>query len=437
MANIIEVDRINNIVILGTTGTTTRFPFCAANRMIYLNSESDVTSISDLTNWIAGTENQIVVTDDGDGTVTLSLPQNIHTDASPTFAGLTISGTGTFSGILVGVGGINRNSGSLILGIDGNPKVSITATTITLDGNLIIPDNGTIGSASDTDAIQIEADGDIVVSQDFAVTGTISQGGTILANTYQPLDAGLTSLAGLTYASDSFIKVTAEDTYAIRTIAETADDLEGTIDHDNLTNTHDLTADIDHDAITNYVANKHIDHTGVTLTAGVGLSGGGDISANRTFDFDINGLDEVDPPTLSNCYIPVYYTGTSNHKKVLGTKLGMFVDRGDAAGYDWDETTLTTKETWTDLDCSSVVPANAKAILFHVILEDDSIEVSFRLRENGNNNIINVGSLIIQVSNVAITNDIVVPCDSNRIVEYYISNVTWSRIDLVIKGWWF
>jgi len=115
----------------------------------------------------------------------------------------------------------------------------------------------------------------------------------------------------------------------------------------------------------------------------------------------------------------------------------MFVDRGDAAGYDWDETTLTTKETWTDLDCSSVVPANAKAILFHVILEDDSIEVSFRLRENGNNNIINVGSLITQVSNVAITNDIVVPCDSNRIVEYYISNVTWSRIDLVIKGWWF
>jgi hypothetical protein len=42
---------------------------------------------------------------------------------------------------------------------------------------------------------------------------------------YQPLDAGLTSLAGLTYASDSFIKVTAEDTYAIRTIAETKTDL--------------------------------------------------------------------------------------------------------------------------------------------------------------------------------------------------------------------
>ena len=41
----------------------------------------------------------------------------------------------------------------------------------------------------------------------------------------QVYDAGLLSLAGLTYASDGFIKVTAEDTYAIRTIAEVKTDL--------------------------------------------------------------------------------------------------------------------------------------------------------------------------------------------------------------------
>lgn len=41
----------------------------------------------------------------------------------------------------------------------------------------------------------------------------------------QAYDAGLSSLAGLTYASPSFIKVTATDVYAIRTIAETKADL--------------------------------------------------------------------------------------------------------------------------------------------------------------------------------------------------------------------
>ena len=40
---------------------------------------------------------------------------------------------------------------------------------------------------------------------------------------------------------------------------------------------------VDHDATTNFVANEHINHTSVTLTAGDGLTGGGDISSNRTF----------------------------------------------------------------------------------------------------------------------------------------------------------
>ena len=40
---------------------------------------------------------------------------------------------------------------------------------------------------------------------------------------------------------------------------------------------------VSHDSTTGYSANKHIDHTSVTLTAGSGLTGGGDISTNRTF----------------------------------------------------------------------------------------------------------------------------------------------------------
>ena len=41
---------------------------------------------------------------------------------------------------------------------------------------------------------------------------------------------------------------------------------------------------IDHDVLTNFVANEHIDHSGVTLTAGNGLTGGGDITTSRTFN---------------------------------------------------------------------------------------------------------------------------------------------------------
>lgn len=44
-----------------------------------------------------------------------------------------------------------------------------------------------------------------------------------------------------------------------------------------------VTAAIDHNGLLNYVADEHVAHAGVTLTAGAGLTGGGTIAASRTF----------------------------------------------------------------------------------------------------------------------------------------------------------
>tara|TARA_B110000977_G_scaffold148954_1_gene188822 strand:+ start:262 stop:1122 length:861 start_codon:yes stop_codon:yes gene_type:complete len=41
---------------------------------------------------------------------------------------------------------------------------------------------------------------------------------------------------------------------------------------------------IDHDSLANFVANEHIDHSAVSVTAGTGLTGGGTIAANRTLN---------------------------------------------------------------------------------------------------------------------------------------------------------
>jgi hypothetical protein len=45
-------------------------------------------------------------------------------------------------------------------------------------------------------------------------------------------------------------------------------------------------AQVDHNSTTNYVANQHIDHTTVSISAGSGLSGGGTIAATRTLTLD-------------------------------------------------------------------------------------------------------------------------------------------------------
>jgi len=54
-------------------------------------------------------------------------------------------------------------------------------------------------------------------------------------------------------------------------------------------------ANIDHNALLNYVSDQHVAHSGVTLTAGLGISGGGTIAASRTFDFSPNELTAATP----------------------------------------------------------------------------------------------------------------------------------------------
>lgn len=64
-----------------------------ANRLMASNGAKGMVS-ADLAAWVAGTANQVVVTDDLDGSVTLSLPQDIHSGASPEFLALNLAAYG-------------------------------------------------------------------------------------------------------------------------------------------------------------------------------------------------------------------------------------------------------------------------------------------------------------------------------------------------------
>ena len=55
--------------------------------------DEGVPQSTSLAAWISGTSDQILLTDNGDGTVTLSLPQDLAPDAAPSFAGLTLANT--------------------------------------------------------------------------------------------------------------------------------------------------------------------------------------------------------------------------------------------------------------------------------------------------------------------------------------------------------
>jgi hypothetical protein len=135
---------------------------------------------------IAGTTNQITVTP-GSGTLTLSTPQNLHTAATPTFASLTLSGLTANSFAYSGTAGL------------------LTTTTAPTNGQLLVGQTGaapTLGTIVGTGG----------------TTATFS-GTTWTINS--PSSTGITSINGLSGATQTFATGTAGTDFGISSIGST------------------------------------------------------------------------------------------------------------------------------------------------------------------------------------------------------------------------
>jgi hypothetical protein len=150
------------------------------------------------------------------------------------------------------------------------------------------------------------------------------------------------------------------------------------------------------------------------------LSSDDDITAHKS-NHENGGSDEISATGLSG---------------LLADTQHSFVGRGDATDYDFETAALTTDGAWHDLDLSSIVPAGAKAVLLLIIILDNATNSAFLLRENGNTREYNVSYITTQVANIPMVMDAVCSLDSNRVIEYKGSNLAFTEIDIIVKGWW-
>ena len=174
--------------------------------------------------------------------------------------------------------------------------------------------------------------------------------------TYEPADAGLTSLAGLTYAAAAFVKMTGADTFVLRTIANVRTDL-------SITN-------VENTALSTWAGTTNITTLGTIATVGnITIANGGTIgqAAGPLITFNdtanileiaqcLGGVQVVTSGTNSQSVM--YFTGYNDQtvytpefqvrkshndtKGVLTTTLdtetlGLFRFRGVDDGNNWDD----------------------------------------------------------------------------------------------------
>ena len=163
-----------------------------------------------------------------------------------------------------------------ILGNVSGSTAAPSAITLQTSGTL----NNTAGQLADNAVIKAYVDAQLT-SQDLDIQGDSGGALSIDLNTETLTIAGGTGLSssgsGETITLSLDATAVTEGTYGSATaVPQFTVDAQG-----RLTAAADVA--ILHDSLTGFVANEHIDHSAVTLTAGAGLSGGGDITASRSF----------------------------------------------------------------------------------------------------------------------------------------------------------
>lgn len=114
----------------------------------------------------------------------------------------------------------------------------------------------------------------------------------------------------------------------------------------------------------------------------------------------------------------------------------IFHDRGDPAAYDFTQATLTADDTWRDLDLSGIAPAGAKAVSIFIYYNAGSAGNDMAFRKNGNSNAIAKQGVRNQVANVTVFGNLVVACDTDRVIEYNLAALNLVSCGIIITGWW-
>ena len=263
----------------------------------------DLSELTDMTQAVDSSEDELIILDNGSdrrkliSEIPLSAFNNdsgfttTTGDIIAVTAGNGLSGGGTSGAVSLALDlneltaaavDVTADSIALIDGGDNSSKKESIADLVSaMAGTNITASSGTLGIADSVIRGKVSA-------TDAGGLGSFAYNSTSGAFTYTgPSNSDITGLISVTDAGGdgSLSYSSGEITYTGPSASEVRAHFSAGTGIDissGSISTND--SEIDIHSLSGYVANEHIDHSGVTITAGAGLTGGGDITTTRTLN---------------------------------------------------------------------------------------------------------------------------------------------------------
>jgi len=229
------------------------------------NDATPALDLSDATNY-PGDSNLVTIGTVTSGNVDAILPDGVVSGSSQ----ISVTNSIVAGGAAIDSSKINYNGTGIV---SGSGQIALSGATGDSDDISEGSTNQYFTNARARGAISV--DGDLSYNSGTGVISFTNDAGDI---------EGVTAGNGLTGGGTSgtvTVNVGAGDGISVAADAVAVD---GTVLRTEGQGIVSGSSQIDHDSTTNFVANEHIDHTSVSITAGNGLTGGGTIAATRTIN---------------------------------------------------------------------------------------------------------------------------------------------------------
>ena len=127
---------------------------------------------------------------------------------------------------------------------------------------------------------------------------------------------------------------------------------------------------IDHNLLSNYIADEHIPHSGVILTAGTGLDGGGSIELSRSLFVDFQELTLVSQFKTDTSQVILYNEITGDEERIKKTDFQSDLSITESQISDLDH--YTTSDFTTDFAAESTTNLSEGTNLYYTSARFDS-----------------------------------------------------------------